>query len=64
MKYFSSSIDIKNMKMMRRIKLQYLELKDKQSFFESRIAELYETGVREWKVSFTNLVGKRKKVER
>ncbi len=61
MKYFSTSLDIKKSENDEKIKLQYLELKDKQGLFESRIAELYETGVIEWKVGFTNLIGMRKK---
>ena len=61
MKYFSSSVDISKHENDEKIKLQYLELKDKQGLFESRISELYETGVKQWKESFTKLIGKRKK---
>ncbi len=61
MRYFSSSVDISKHENDEKIKLQYLELKDKQGLFESRISELYETGVKQWKESFTKLIGKRKK---
>ena len=61
LKLFSSSVDIQKRKNDEKIRLQFLELKAKKEMFETRISEVYETGVYEWKKSFSTLAGKRKK---
>ena len=59
-KLFSSSVDIQKRKNDELMKLQYLEMKDNSKLFETRISELFETGLCEWKNSFADLAGKRK----